>query len=292
MQILLIGSLCSCSFSKEQTHTEKLPKHVFLIGFDGLSASSINNNAEMPVFRKLMQEGSYSMKGRSVLPSSSAINWASMFMGAGSELHGYTTWGSQVPELPSRVVNADNRFPNIFGLCREKYPEAEIGYLFEWKGMNYLVDTLAINYRVHTPACAEAAARYIRDKKPMLCGVIFAEPDETGHAKGWESPEYMEKVKEVDAGLAKVIAAIEDAGIMDESVIILTSDHGGINKGHGGKTMAEMERVLVLYGKNVKKGFEIQDSHVVYDIGATMAYLLDITQPQVWTGRPIISAFD
>jgi predicted AlkP superfamily phosphohydrolase/phosphomutase len=39
----------------------------------------------------MMENGSYTLKMRSVLPSSSAVNWASMFMGAGPELHGYTT---------------------------------------------------------------------------------------------------------------------------------------------------------------------------------------------------------
>ena len=42
-----------------------------------------------------MEDGSYTLKKRSALPSSSAINWASMFMGAGPELHGYTEWGSK-----------------------------------------------------------------------------------------------------------------------------------------------------------------------------------------------------
>ena len=28
---------------------------------------------------------------------------------------------------------------------------------------------------------------------------------------------------------------------MDETIFVITADHGGINKGHGGKTMQEME---------------------------------------------------
>ena len=62
--------------------------------FRGLSSYSLNNGAEMPQFRSMMQDGCYTLENRSVLPSSSAVNWASMFMGAGPELHGYTEWGS------------------------------------------------------------------------------------------------------------------------------------------------------------------------------------------------------
>ena len=51
----------------------------------------------MPQFRSMMQDGCYTLENRSVLPSSSAVNWALMFMGAAPELHGYTQWGSFTP---------------------------------------------------------------------------------------------------------------------------------------------------------------------------------------------------
>lgn len=285
---------------QEAPQKEKnLPKHVILIGFDGLSAHCLNNGADMPTFRKMMAGGASTLENRSILPSSSACNWASMFMGAGPELHGYTEWGSRTPELPSRVVNGDNRFPNIFGLYRDKSPDAEIGYIFGWEGMNYLVDTLAINYRRLEPMTVEnpegltsVAAQYIKEKKPNFCAVIFDEPDGTGHGKGWSSPEYFSMVNHLDSCLAEVVNAVQEAGIMDETVIILSADHGGIETGHGGKTMNEMQTPIVIYGKNVKKGFKIPESTMVYDIAGTIAYLLDVQQPQVWIARPILSAFE
>ena len=39
----------------------------------------------------------------------------------------------------------------------------------------------------------------------------------------------------------ETIQAVKDAGLLDDTIFILTSDHGGIDKGHGGKTMQEME---------------------------------------------------
>lgn len=97
-------------------------KHVVLIGLDGWGAYSVEK-AEMPTVKKLMTEGSYTLKKRSVLPSSSAVNWASMFMGAGPELHGYTEWGSRTPELPSRVLSKDGIFPTVFGLYVNRTPK-------------------------------------------------------------------------------------------------------------------------------------------------------------------------
>ena len=54
-----------------------------------------------------------------------------MFMGVGTELHGYTTWGSKTPEIPSREVNERGIAPTIFSVLREQRPKAEIGCLYE-----------------------------------------------------------------------------------------------------------------------------------------------------------------
>lgn len=300
---MFAGGFTACNNATTQTRQpveqeKSLPKHVILVGFDGFSAYSLNNGADMPMLRKLMAEGAYTVENRSVLPSSSAVNWSSMFMGAGPELHGYTEWGSRTPDLPSRVVNADNRFPNIFGLYREQHPDAEIGYIYEWEGLNYLVDTLAINYRQQAAfteenpeCCTPFAVKYIKEKKPNFCAVLYDQPDGTGHKFGWKSQEYLDKMKELDGYLAQIVQAVEDAGIMDETVIVVVSDHGGIEKGHGGKTMDEMQTPIVFCGKGIKKGFSIPESTMVYDIAGTLAYMLDVEQPQVWIARPIWSIF-
>lgn len=84
--------------------TKRKAQHVVLIGLDGWGAYSVEK-ADIPNIKNVMANGAYTLKKRSALPSSSAINWASMFMGAGPELHGYTEWGSKTPELPSRELN-------------------------------------------------------------------------------------------------------------------------------------------------------------------------------------------
>ena len=177
-------------------------KHVVLIGLDGWGAYSVEK-AEMPNVKKLMAEGSYTLKKRSVLPSSSAVNWASMYMGAGPELHGYTEWGSQTPELPSRVVNKNGIFPTVFSLLRESDPKAEIGNICEWAGIRYVCDTLALSYDKHVtdkpqnPATTKDAVEYIKHARPALLNIVYDEPDHVGHAEGHDTPAYYEKVERV-----------------------------------------------------------------------------------------------
>lgn len=272
-------------------------KHVVLIGLDGWGAYSVSK-AEIPNIRKMMNEGCYTLKKRSALPSSSAINWASMFMGAGPELHGYTQWGSKVPELPSREVTENGIFPTIFYLLHKARPEAEIGCLYEWEGIKYLVDTLALDYHAQAPdynkhpeALCGMAEKYIKEKTPVLLAVCFDNPDHVGHAAGHDTPEYYAKLNELDTYVARIVQAVKDAGMFDNTIFIITADHGGINKGHGGKTMQEMETPFIICGKNVKKGGEFSESMMQYDVASTIAYIFGLKQPQVWIGRPMKQVF-
>ncbi|MDM8324227.1 alkaline phosphatase [Bacteroides gallinaceum] len=272
-------------------------KHVVLIGLDGWGAYSVSK-AEIPNIRKMMNEGCYTLKKRSALPSSSAINWASMFMGAGPELHGYTQWGSKVPELPSREVTENGIFPTIFYLLHKARPEAEIGCLYEWEGIKYLADTLALDYHAQAPdynkhpeALCGMAEKYIKEKTPVLLAVCFDNPDHVGHAAGHDTPEYYAKLNELDIYVARIVQAVKDAGMFDNTIFIITADHGGINKGHGGKTMQEMETPFIICGKNVKKGGEFSESMMQYDVASTIAYIFGLKQPQVWIGRPMKQVF-
>ena len=273
-------------------------EHVVLIGLDGWGAYSVEK-ADIPNTQSLMENGSYTLKKRSTLPSSSAINWASMFMGAGPELHGYTEWGSKTPELPSRELNQHGIFPTIFQVLRDAAPKAEIGCLYEWNGIKYLVDTLALSYHKQAPdynkyptALCEMAVSYLKEKKPTLTLVAFDNPDHIGHGAGHDTPEYYAKLKELDGYIGQIIQATKDAGIFDKTIFIVTADHGGINKGHGGKTMNEMETPFIICGKNIKKGLNFNESMMQFDVASTIAYIFGLKQPQVWIGRPMKQVFN
>lgn len=293
MAFAAIVSSCTNNQPQEAKQTKGV-KHVIWIGLDGWGAYSMEK-ADMPVTKQFMKEGSYTLKKRSVLPSSSAVNWASMFMGAGPEIHGYTDWNSQTPDLPSRVVNEHGMFPTVFQLYREANPTAEIGCVHDWDGIKYVIDTLAFNYHAQGPeytefphALTEMAVKYITEKKPNLFAVIYDNPDHVGHEAGHDTPEYYANLKELDGYIGEIVEAVKQAGMMDETVFVITGDHGGINKGHGGKTMEEMETPFIIAGKGIKKGYCFDDiSMMQFDCASTLAALLDLTQPQVWIGRPM-----
>ncbi|MDR2680755.1 MAG: alkaline phosphatase [Tannerella sp.] len=272
-------------------------KHVIFIGLDGWGSYSFEK-ADMPNVKKLAADGAWTLKKRSVLPSSSAVNWASMFMGACPELHGYTEWGSKTPELPSRVTGKNNIFPTVFQLFRDKNPNAETGCIYDWEGIKYLVDTLSLSYYKQSPdykvvpeGLCDMAVKYITEKKPEFAAIIFDEPDHVGHGEGHDTPGYYATLTRLDGYVGKIIEAVKKAGIFDETIFIVTADHGGTGKGHGGKTMLEMETPFIISGKNVKKDFRFDESMMQFDIASTVAYIFDLKQPQVWIGRPMTQVF-
>jgi predicted AlkP superfamily pyrophosphatase or phosphodiesterase len=289
--------VCFVFFAHFSLYAGTKAKHVILIGLDGWGSYSVEK-ADMPVVKKLMAEGTYTLKKRAVLPSSSAVNWASMFMGACPELHGYTEWGSRTPEIPSRVLNRHEIFPTIFGLLRDADPKAEIGCLYEWDGIKYLVDTLSLNYHAQAvdyekfpTALADMAVKYIKEKKPNLLAVVFDNPDHVGHADGHDTPAYYAKLTELDGYIGQIIEASKETGIWDDTIIIISADHGGIGKGHGGKTLQELETPFVIAGKNVRRSPEFEESMMQFDIAATIAYIFNLETPQVWIGRPMKQVF-
>jgi len=283
---------------REDDRQEWKAQHVIFIGLDGWGSYSVEK-ADMPHVKQLMKEGSYTLQKRTVLPSSSAVNWASMFMGAGPELHGYTTWGSKTPDLPSRKLNRNRMFPNIFNMLREKVPNAEIGVIYEWEGIKYLVDTLSLNYYRNVPnnnklntALTATAVEYIKEKKPTLAAFIYDSPDDTGHGDGHDTPGYYAKLKELDNQIGEIISAMKKAGIYKNSIIIVTSDHGGVDKGHGGITMMEMETPFIIAGKGIQQGDEFQESMMQFDVAPTIADIFHLEPPQVWIGRSMEQVFN
>lgn len=286
---LLIGGMLPMQAARRRA------AHVVLIAIDGWGAYSVPK-AKIPHIRSVMERGCYTLHDRSVLPSASAINWASMFMGVGTELHGYTTWGSRTPEIPSRVVNARGIMPTIFSVLREQEPEADVACLYEWDGIKYVVDTLALSHHAQANEKDEdelcrMAVGYIDSHRPRLLAVCFDQLDHTGHAEGHDTPAYYAKLEQLDGYVGQILDAIRRAGMWDDTVVILTADHGGTGKGHGGITLAEMEVPFIIAGKGIRRGGEFEESMMQYDLAATIAHIFRLKVPQVWTGRPPLWVF-
>lgn len=295
-KILAIGIcfLWSCVSVKAQ----KAPqiKHLVVIGFDGLSPNGLEN-AKTPNFDKLVKEGASTMHARSVLPSSSSTNWASMIMGAGPEQHGITSnsWEKNNFVLPPVVQSEDFLFPTIFNLVDTKIKNAEIGAIYHWDGFGRLFEKSAVDYDINPKTeeeTAQVASAYIKSKQPTFTFIHFDHVDHAGHEFGHGTPEYYKAVEKADLLLGQVMEAITSSGMANETVVIVSADHGGIGKGHGGESLQEMEIPFIVWGKSIKKNFKIIDPVYQYDNAATVAFAFGLKLPMACIGKPVINAFE
>lgn len=282
-----------CSPCKNDAKTVPHPKHVVFIGWDGCTGYAITN-AALPNLTKLRENGSWTLKSRSILPSSSACNWHSILTCSATEQHGYNNWNTTNAVFDAMAVTENGKYPDLFYQYRKLKPNAEIGFFYEWDGMFYTADTTMCSHFEQTEAAnsTDKVCAYIKEKKPDFLFVALDRPDHEGHGSGWGSPAYLKSVEQLDAELGRVLQALEEAGIRQDTVIMVSSDHGGSGNGHGKAVLADMERPVVIQGPGIRKNCLMKFVGTVYDTGATLGALLGIEFPSCWIGRPYTEAFE
>lgn len=293
---LVLLAICFVLGSCNETPTAQQPlaKHVVMIGLDGFGAYAYDK-ADMPNLKKLASKGSWGTSTRSVLPSSSAVNWASILMSSTPTQHGYTEWGSQTPEIPSAVLSQYGKYPSIYTLIREQLPESKTGVVYSWGGIIHILEEQIIDFNLPTSGdedrTAEEAAKLILTEKPVFTFVHFDQPDGAGHNYGHDSEGYYAELKNVDRRLGIVLDAIDKAGIANETIIMVIADHGGIDKGHGGKDLMEVETPMVVKGPGIKVNHEVIEPIMGFDYAITVAKMLNITPNRAWRGKVIEDIF-
>ena len=302
--LLLLAAVAALSACKAgDSHKAK---HVVFIGIDGWAAEAVRQAPEgdLPNIRGLMEHGCWTLAKRAVMPSASAINWASIFNGVPTEMHGFDKWNSTHGTIPSTSDNGHGIPPTVFTLLREQRPGAESGCIFDWDGIGPVTDTLAMSYHyfiktyseegdlVSTEDYTRLATDYIKERKPDFFFFYYGSLDEVGHTKGWYGKEYMDRQKELDKGVGMIVQALKDAGIYDDTVIVLSSDHGGTGRGHGNFTTLELETPLIVAGEGIRQHHEITAPMMQYDTAAILADLLGLEIPADWRGRPFPEIYE
>lgn len=293
---LIICFLSSLTLQARQKTSDKpLFEHVVIIGIDGLSSAGLMK-ANAPVLHRMISEGAFKYDGRAVLPSSSSSNWSAMILGAGPEITGITSndWKPDGKGMKPVVVNKAGRSPSIFDIVRQQRPQAEQGVVFHWDDYGRLLQKEMVNHYEPAATESEAAAKfaeYFMAKKPTFALLHLDHVDGAGHHAGHMTPTYLASIARADSLVGTVLKSIEQAGLKDKTLVMIVSDHGGINKGHGGESEEEITIPVIYYGKGVKKGYKIQQAVYQYDVAATVAFALNLKVPYSWTSRPVKAAF-
>jgi hypothetical protein len=268
--------------------------HLVVVGCDGLSAEGVRR-VDPPVLHELMRTGAYTLHARGVMPTSSSPNWASMIMGAGPEQHGVTSneWETNKFDIPPLVVGPGGMFPTIFGVLRDQQASAVIACFHDWNGFGRLFERAAADYVENSQGPTNTvlhAVDYIHSHLPTFLFIHLDHVDHAGHEFGHGTPEYDEAIKVADRLIGMVITGLRDAGVWDQTVLLVTADHGGVGKKHGGDTLREIEIPWIISGPGIARGREIHTPVNTYDTAATIALLFGLRPPECWIARPVREA--
>ena len=289
--LLFFNSILISKFSDQFGDT----KRVVLIGIDGMSTNGFQQ-AHTPNLDNLIKDGIVSLNSRSVLPTVSSPNWASILTGSGPEQHGVSTneWKNNSIAIQPVVTDSDGYYPSIFSLLKEQKSKSEVAFFYDWKGLGDFINLNKIDKKVlskSTLKSVNATLDYLSNSDPNFLFLWLGEVDRTGHKYGWETEKYLEAISEMDSYVGQIVNLYKNKGIIDETYFIITSDHGGTGKGHGNESMSDLLCPLIISGPKTLKNQLVKSPINNIDISPTIAWLFEIEQPKAWVGKPINDAF-
>ncbi len=258
-------------------------KHVVIIGVDG--AGAFFKDASTPRLDEIFAGQATTLRSKTSYPTISAQCWTSMLHGVLPELHGITNDISENKDIQYPVKSP---YPSIFRVARAAHPDAKLASFVSWYAINngIIEHNLGVEMgetKDVDPEIARMTVRYLADNAPMVLFVHFGSPDVVGEKIGFGTESQLKAISDLDTYIGWIYDQLKLKDILDETLFIVTADHGGTGKTHGGNTDAERYVFLGVAGKTVADG-TIVDAES-QDIAAIAAYALGLECPETWTGH-------
>ena len=258
-------------------------KRVIILSIDGLRPDAIAL-APMPNLMALMQNGAYSLSAQTVFPSVTLTSHSSMLTGLCPAKHG-VDWNDYIPERGYAFGTDLFDIAHAAGLQTVMYVGKEkIRQVTEPASLDTFV---FVNDRDLV-----LMERLIADF-PQNFGVLFIHfplVDGMGHVYGWLSSQQLSVAFRADEALGGLLAELDARNLRNETLIIISADHGGHDTTHGSSLPEDMTIPWIASGPGIVAGELLTHGHTM-DTAATAAYALGLTIPPEWDGRPVVEAF-
>ncbi|MAT72403.1 MAG: hypothetical protein CMJ58_23105 [Planctomycetaceae bacterium] len=292
--------------------------HVVHISVDGLRGDLLAANlasapTDYPNFKRFVDEGATTFNARTDYFNVQTLpNHATMITGRPVERpsgasavthHGYSSDGT--PTASTTLHNAGNPaldyVVSVFdvvhdnGMSTGLYASKSKFALFEQSygpttgavdatGVDNGRDKIDAHWIQTSPIAAQQA--YLVDMATEAFNYSFLHYsllDGVGHNAGWESDSWNSALQFVDGDLGDVLALIESHAVLaGDTIVILTSDHGGTGVGHGTPAAAANYTIpLLVWGPGVAQGADLYalNPRSRLDPGAGRPDYSQLTQP-------------
>lgn len=257
-------------------------RRVLWIGLDGCRPDALRK-ADTPNLDSLKQVGAWSystkIQGARYTKSdtSSGPGWSSFLTGVWADKHG-------VNDNSFKGRNY-GQFPHVFQRIKQRWPKAFTASFVDWEPIDkYIVAACdrkvcypahgADQYSQNDVLLAREAAECLKEQNPHAMMVYFGAIDETGHSSGFhpDNDDYISAIQTVDERVGEVLTALRNrpAFAAEKWLVIVSTDHGGKDKGHGGgqEVPEILTTFVIVSGDGVAAG-EIAEPTFLVDVAVT-----------------------
>lgn len=258
-------------------------RRVLILSIDGLRPDAIAL-APMPNLLALMQFGAYSLSAQTVYPSVTLVSHASMLVGVCPSDHG-VNWNDYLPER-GYAVGTD-----LFDIAHAAGLETYM-YITK-KKLEQLSEPASLSRVVFVNDRDTVLTERLISEFPQNFGVLFVHfgiTDGMGHSYGWLSPQQLSVAFRADEALGWILAELDARGLRNETLIIVTADHGGHASTHGSTSPEDMTIPWIAVGPGIQPRALTSPIHTM-DTAATAAFALGLPIPAEWVGVPVYEAF-
>lgn len=278
---------CQVVVSNEETSSFKYDR-VCIIGVDG--AGAWLDEEYMPNVRSIFTPYATTNTCLTGLPSVSGPGWTSILHGTSFDYHRITNYIAGGIPFP-----LDSPYPSIYRILSEADPDATMAYFGEYTAVirGMIEPNLNVTMKYDTDEGSHnSALEYLENNDPDLLFLLYGDTDHIGHQYGYgpNSPEHVDMMSQRDVYIKEIYEAYEKKGLLDTTLFILCTDHGGKGKYHGDDTPEERNTFLGLHGYSVQKNSEMGES-CQWDVAAIAAYALGLERPAGWIGKVPDGAF-
>ena len=243
----------------------KTEKKVVIIGYDGCRADILAEKQEKGAVSYLLENGAsnnltycggVNYPEVNTQDTSTAPGWCSIVTGEWADVHGITGNGIVKAVEPKTLMTSlveDGTIDDASFITKWKGHFSRDGATYldekaycEENNLNVEFELRKNKKDIHTGAMEEITSEDCSD----FVFIIYEDTDSAGHDFGfsYNNPVYKKAFKTEDAYGYEVIKAIEarETYETEDWLIIVTSDHGGVETGHGGPSIQERMTFVVM----------------------------------------------
>ena len=265
-------------------------KHLIVISYDAFSEDNWEKASRLPNLSRLLENGASSTKLKSVYPTLTYVVHTTMVTGVYPDKHGIYHNNPIQPFIDEEDqawfwFKKDIRVPAVYDALK-KHKMKSAGILWpvtgkaairynmpEIKAIGHENQALKIFKNGNPFYCTGLELKYgkirkgieqpylddftvmcgkdtIVRKKPELLMIHFIDLDDAKHHHGTDSPEIDKVLVRMDARIGKLMEAVAEAGISEETVFMVLGDHGQKNVRYKVRLNQLLKEAGLIYEEN------------------------------------------